>query len=60
MANQTGNPIREPIRPRMVLTADMLNRIVDMLITRISGGPGINVRRFGQGIIIEKKSNGSV
>jgi hypothetical protein len=37
------------------LKASDFNRIVDLLIPRIIGGRGVNVRRIGKTIIIEER-----
>lgn len=36
-----------------VLTAAALNRVVDMILRKVTGGPGITVRAFGSQMIIE-------
>jgi hypothetical protein len=53
MANHPGRPQPGIPQKDKPLTADQLNRIVDMLIRRIEGGKGINIRTFGGRIIIE-------
>lgn len=41
------------VRKNQVITADLLNNIIDSLMNRIIGGKGVIVRRVGQNIIIE-------
>jgi len=41
------------VRKNQVITADLLNSIIDSLMNRIIGGKGVIVRRVGQNIIIE-------
>lgn len=54
MANQPGADLPATPRTGTDLTAEELNRIVDMLLRRITGGKGINVRSFGGRLIIEE------
>ena len=53
MANKTGITPPSVVKRGVPLTADEMNRIVDMLISKIEGGKGINVRTFGNTIIVE-------
>ncbi len=54
MANNPAS--NKPAQPRKdtTLTAEELNRIVDMLLRRITGGKGISVRSFSGRLIIEE------
>ena len=47
---------RLPATPRkgQILTAEQINRIVDGIIRRISGGKGIKIRAMGDQIVIEE------
>jgi hypothetical protein len=53
MANQPGSSLPTPFRPGQALSAKDLNRIVLMVVQRITGGKGIRVRSFGGQIVLE-------
>ena len=52
MADYNSNTPAQ-VRKNQVITADLLNSIIDSLMNRIIGGKGVIVRRAGQNIIIE-------
>jgi len=53
MANLPAQPLPSHVRRGTVLTAEQLNRIVNMLVRRMEGGKGIRIRAFSGRIIIE-------
>lgn len=59
MSNQTGLPRAQEFKPGP-LSASQLNAIVNEMLRRITGGPGINVRTFPNGQIIIGQAQTSV
>lgn len=44
------------VRKNQVITAQLLNNIIDAIVGRIVGGKGVTVRRMSNNIVIESKS----
>lgn len=53
MSNRPGDLPPNQFRPGQSLAAADLNKIVEMLVGRISGGKGVRVRAFGTQIVID-------
>ena len=49
-------PLPNPFEPGHRLTAADLNAIVNSIVSRVSGGEGMNVRKFGDKIIVESNA----